>query len=126
MNEIAIRLMVFACVFGSALLGMFLRAVLPERHLSPETKDTVRLGMGLIVTMSALVLGLLIASAKGIYDSQMSGLTQMSAKVVLLDRILAITGQSRRMLAICCATLLPACSISFGRKTIANVPKQNR
>jgi hypothetical protein len=88
-NDFAIRLVVFACVFGGALFGMFLRSVLPERHLSAETKDTVRLGVGLIGTLAALVLGLLIASAKGFYDTQSNELTQMSAKVVLLDRVLA-------------------------------------
>src|ERR1700730_9534681 len=92
MNYIAIRLIVFACIFGSALLGMFLRAVLPEHHLSGDTKDTVRLGMGLIGTMAALVLGLLIASAKSFYDTQSSELTEMSAKIVLLDRVLAHYG----------------------------------
>jgi hypothetical protein len=71
---------------------MFLRAVLPERHLSADSKDTARLGMGLIGTMAALVLGLLIASAKGFYDTQSSELTEMSAKVVLLDRVLAHYG----------------------------------
>jgi hypothetical protein len=45
MNDFAIRLVVFACVFGGALFGMFLRSVLPERHLSADTKDTVRLGV---------------------------------------------------------------------------------
>ena len=92
MSVAAIRWMVFACVFGGALFGMFLRAVLPERHLSADSKDTVRLGMGLIGTMAALVLGLLIASAKGFYDTQSSELTEMSAKVVLLDRVLAHYG----------------------------------
>jgi hypothetical protein len=92
MNVIAIRLIVFAFVFGGALFGMFLRAVLPEQHLSADTKDTVRLGTGLIGTMAALVLGLLIASAKGFYDTQSSELTEMSAKIVLLDRVLAHYG----------------------------------
>ena len=92
MNYIAIRLIVFACVFGGALFGMFLRGVLPERHLSADSKDTVRLGMGLIGTMTALVLGLLVASAKSYYDTQSSELTEMSAKIVLLDRVLAHYG----------------------------------
>jgi hypothetical protein len=48
--------------------------------------------MGLIGTMAALVLGLLVASAKGFYDTQSSDLTEMSAKVVLLDRVLAHYG----------------------------------
>ena len=54
----------FACVFGGALLGMFIRALLPQHHLSAETKDLVKLGMGIVATLSALVLGLLIAFGK--------------------------------------------------------------
>ena len=92
MNYIVIRLVVFACTFGGALLGVFLRAVLPERHLSADSKDTVRLGMGLVATMVALVLGLLVASAKNFYDAQSNELTQMSANVILLDRALAHYG----------------------------------
>jgi len=92
MNDIAIRLIVLACVFGAALLGIFLRAVLPEQHLSADSKDTVRLGMGMVATMAALVLGLLVASAKNFYDTQNSDLTQLSANVILLDRVLAHYG----------------------------------
>jgi Protein of unknown function (DUF4239) len=98
MNSVAIRLIVFACVFGGALLGMFLRRVLPEQHLSADSKDTVRLGMGLIGTLAALVLGLLIASAKNFYDTQSSELTEMSAKIVLLDRVLAHYGPETKEL----------------------------
>jgi hypothetical protein len=83
---------VFACVFGGALLGMLLRAVLPEHHLSPDSKEIVKLGMGLIATMAALVLGLLIASAKSAYDTQSSDLTQVSTNVILLDRVMAHYG----------------------------------
>ena len=61
---IAIASIVFACVFGGALLGMFLRTVLPEHHLREDSKDVVKVVTGLIATLSALVLGLLIASAK--------------------------------------------------------------
>jgi hypothetical protein len=74
------------------VLGMVLRAILPEQHLSAETKDLVKLSMGLIGTMTALVLGLLIASAKGSYDTQRNGLAQMSGNVILLDRALAHYG----------------------------------
>jgi hypothetical protein len=83
---------VFACVFGSALLGMLTRAKLPEHHLSSETKDSVKLAMGLVATMVALILGLLIASAKSSYDSERNGVTQMAAKIVMLDRMLANYG----------------------------------
>jgi hypothetical protein len=92
MSSMALSWIVFGCVFGGALAGMFLRAALPEHHLSPESRDVVKLGMGLIATMCALVLGLLIASAKSSYDSQRNELAQLSANVILLDRVLARYG----------------------------------
>jgi hypothetical protein len=92
MNSIVVGSIVFACVFVCALFGMFLRVALPENHLSADSKDVVKLGMGLVATLSALVLGLLIASAKSSYDAQNSALTEMSSKVVLLDRVLAHYG----------------------------------
>ena len=92
MSSITIGLIVLACVFGGALLGICLHAVLPQHHLSSETKDIVKLGMGLVGTMAALVLGLLVASAKGSYDTQSAELTQLAANVSLLDRVLAHYG----------------------------------
>ena len=92
MSSVTISLIVFACVFGGALLGIFLQAVLPRHHLSADTKDVVKLGMGLVGTMAALVLGLLVASAKGSCDAQSAELTQMSANIALLDRIMAVYG----------------------------------
>jgi len=79
---------VLTCVFGGALLGMALRLMLPEHHLSADSKDVIKLAMGLTATMSALVLALLIASAKGSYDAQRNEITQLSANVVLLNRML--------------------------------------
>src|SRR5580693_7628433 len=92
MSSIAISLIVFACVSGGALFGMFLRTSLPQNHLDADSKDVMKLGMGLVATLSALVLGLLVASAKSTYDAQSNALTDMSAKVVLLDRLLAHYG----------------------------------
>ena len=92
MSSIAISSVAFACVLGGAVLGMLLRAALPQYHLSADSKDAVRLPMGLVATVTALVLGLLVASAKGSYDAQDSALMEMSAKVVLLDRVLAHYG----------------------------------
>jgi hypothetical protein len=92
LSSAAIALLVFACLFGAALLGSLLRAVLPEHHLNAETKDSVKLTMGLVATMSALILGLLIAAAKDKYDKESAGVTQMAAKVIFLDRELAMYG----------------------------------
>ena len=83
---------VFVCVLGGGLLGVFLRIVLPERHLGAESRDLVRLTMGLLATMSALVVGLLITTAKTAYDTQGGEFRRMSAEIVLLDRGLAHYG----------------------------------
>jgi hypothetical protein len=92
MGPAAVASIVFACVFGGALLGLGLRHILPEEHLSQDTKDVVKLGMGVVATMAALVLGLLIASAKEAYDAQSRAVTQMSANFILIDRLLAHYG----------------------------------
>jgi hypothetical protein len=91
-SSIAIACIAFACVFGGALLGALLRTVLPEEHLSTDTKDVVKLGIALIATMAALVFSLLILSAKGTYDTRGNQLLQVSADIMLLDRVLARYG----------------------------------
>ena len=88
MSAIALSCIAFACISGGVLLGMFLRNTLPEHHLSSDAKDVVRLGTGLIGTIAALVLGLLIASAKGSYDTQSAQIKQMTANIILLDHFL--------------------------------------
>ena len=92
MSSVAISFIVFAVVFGGALTGMLLRGSLPQHHLSGDSKETVKLGMALVSTMSALVLGLLVSSAKSFYDVQSAELNQVSADVVALDRLLAHYG----------------------------------
>ena len=92
MSSAAISVIVLASAFGGALAGMFLRRSLPQDHLSPDSKDTVKLAMALVSTMSALVLGLLVSSAKTYYDTQSAEVNQISADVVALDRLLAHYG----------------------------------
>jgi hypothetical protein len=92
MNSIEMGLITFAFCFGGALLGMSLRAALPQHHLGSESKDAVKIVMALVSTMCALVLGLLISSAKSSYDTQNNELTDMSSKLILLDRVLAHFG----------------------------------
>jgi hypothetical protein len=102
MTSLTISAIVFGCVFAGVILGMVFRAMLSEKQLSAESKDVVKLGVGLIGTMTALVLGLLIASAKGSYDTQRNGLAQMSGNIIFLDRTLARYGaeasDARKML----------------------------
>jgi hypothetical protein len=87
-----ISVFAFVCILGGTFLGMFLRKKLPEHHLTGDTKDVVRLGTGLIGTIAALVLGLVIASANGTYQTQSSQVQQLTANIVLLDRTLAQYG----------------------------------
>jgi hypothetical protein len=96
MSSLTVSAIVFACVFSGALLGMLLRSRLPEHHLSPDSRDVVKLGMGLIGTMTALVLGLLVASAKSSFDAQRGGMAQLAANVIVLDRTLALYGPEAR------------------------------
>ena len=86
MSPMAIGWIVFALVFGSALLAMLVHRFLPAEHLSSDSKDVVKLGIALIATMSALVLSLLVASAKSAFDTRSNQLVQASADIILLDR----------------------------------------
>jgi hypothetical protein len=79
---------VFVCAFGGSLAGMRSRNRLPEHHLNEETKDVVQLCMGLIATLTALVLGLITASAKESYDAQAAAVRSVAAGILVLDRTL--------------------------------------
>jgi hypothetical protein len=92
MSSIATSSIVFAVVFGGVLLGMLLRKLLPQNHLSDDSKSVVMIAMGLVATMTALVLGLLISSAKSSFDTLSGELTAASSKIILLDRTLADYG----------------------------------
>ena len=83
-----IGLMVLVGVFASALLGMWIRRRLPESHLSEETKGVVTLSMGVVGTLTALVLSLLIATASSTFNTRNQQITEKAAKVVQLDRLL--------------------------------------
>ncbi len=87
-----ISLISFVFIFSGALFGLFLRSVLPEHHLSDKTRDAVKVGTGLIATLTALVLGLLVSSAKSSFDLMSAEITQGGARVIFLDRTLARYG----------------------------------
>jgi hypothetical protein len=96
MSALAVAAIVFACVFGGAVFGVLLQRILPAHHLTDQSRDVVRLGTGLVATMAALVLGLLVASAKGAYDIQKNGLDEITANLTLLDATLAQYGPETR------------------------------
>jgi len=92
MNTSATAVTVSACMVGAVWLRMQIRRWLPEHHLSADTKDTVKLAMGLAATMTALVLGLLVSSAESSYDTTRGEVIQMAAKVAFIDRVLVVYG----------------------------------
>jgi hypothetical protein len=84
-TALTVALVTFALVFGGAWLGMYFRVVLSEDHLREDVRDVIKLSAGLIGTMAALVLGLLIASAKGSYDLKSSQIRQITANIIQID-----------------------------------------
>src|SRR5205809_638635 len=92
MNTTVTALVVFGCLIGAVLVGRILRRILSESHLSADSRDVVKLAMGLVATMAALVLGLLVSSAKGSYDTERSEVIQMASKISFLDRVLGAYG----------------------------------
>ena len=89
---IVIALVLFLGLVGVTLIGGRLRRLVPEEQLSDESKEAVKLALGLVATMTAILLGLLISSAKAAFDTARSEVIQMAAKVALLDRVLKIYG----------------------------------
>jgi hypothetical protein len=108
--------MAFGCTFGAALVAMLIRGRLPVHHLEGDSKDVVKLVMGLVATLTALVLGLLISSSHSAYDAQETELQQLSVHIYQLDRILAHFGPDavperellRRVVAADIARIWPA------------------
>jgi hypothetical protein len=92
MTAVYLALVTFGCTFGFALAAMYLRSTLPAPHMSKETQDMVRLGMGLVGTMTALLLGLVTASARATFDAQDALFRTGAVSVLTLDRHLARFG----------------------------------
>ena len=92
MSALTLSGIILILMLGGIFIGTLLRRTLPEHHLNDEVKDVVRLGVGLTATMAALVLGLLIAAAKGSFDTQTGQVRQITADLILLDDILAQYG----------------------------------
>jgi hypothetical protein len=81
-----------ACMLGGALIGLGLQRLLPKHHLSKDSQDVVKLGAGVVATVTALVLGLLVSSAKSSFDATNTRITQVGATIIILDRTLAQYG----------------------------------
>ena len=96
MDPIVISAIVFACLFGGALIGMQIPRALGERVLSDDSKHVLGASLAVIGTLAVLVLGLLLASAFRAYEAQRNELIDLASKAVLLDRVLADYGPESR------------------------------
>jgi hypothetical protein len=94
MNPANVAILVFVLLCIAILIGHRLRRLVPADHLISDTRETLKLAAGLIGTMAALVLGLLVSSAKSSYDDERTEVIQMAAKVSFLNRVLPLYGPS--------------------------------
>jgi hypothetical protein len=123
LNATMVGLLALGCTFGASLLAILIHERLPAQHLEGDNKDVVKLVMGLIATITALVLGLLISSAHSAYDAQEAELQQLGVHVYQVDRILAHFGsdadplreQLRRLLIADIAGIWPTGGVGSGR-----------
>ena len=92
MNAITIGSITFLTTFGGALCAAYLRDKLPPPHLGKESQDVVRLGMGLVATMTALLLGLVTATARSTFDEHDREIKTSAVNILTLDRNLARYG----------------------------------
>lgn len=92
MNANLITVIVFGSTSGGAVLGMFIAKKVPAQHLSPESRDVIKLALGTVATLSALVIGLLISTEKTFLDTKDNELREFSANLILLDRQLVHYG----------------------------------
>ena len=89
MNPILVAVLIFVLVFGGALAGLTVRRWLPAHHQDADTRGVVNLVLGLIATVAALVLSLLIASAHDKYERQENEVQRLGAHLAQLDQLLA-------------------------------------
>ncbi|MGR9395092.1 bestrophin-like domain [Rhizobium leguminosarum] len=92
MGSLVVGGLVFLCLSMATSIGLIVRARLPNHHLNAESKDVIRLATAVVGTLSALALGLLIASAKSTYDNAEVEMRTAAARVLLLDRVMAQYG----------------------------------
>ena len=87
-----IAFIILACMLSGMALGSYLRLVLPDDHTQADSKDILMTSAGMMATLIALIIGLLVTSAKGTYDEANSSITQGGAKVITLDYYLSNYG----------------------------------
>jgi hypothetical protein len=88
MTELQSAIVVFLILLGATVLGAIVRPLLPEEHKAAETVQVVQLVVGMLVTFAALVLGLLTASAKTLFDTTNDDIRVYATQLIQLDNTL--------------------------------------
>jgi hypothetical protein len=78
---------------AGALAGIYLNRALPPEHIKDETRQAVNVAVGVIATLAALVLGLMVASAKSSFDARADDIREIAARIIVLDSALRDYGK---------------------------------
>lgn len=77
-------LVAFALIFGAAILGFALGKILPDQYRGGPTEKVVQNAVRMISLLSVLVLGLLVATAKGKFDASDGQSVRFAGSLMLL------------------------------------------
>lgn len=88
MDSATVGISIFLFLLIGAVLGMFLKKYFDESHFSDATKDIINAARGLIIGLTALTLGLLVAGAKASYEAKTAELRKQAANITMLGRVL--------------------------------------
>lgn len=102
MVSLAVGLIVFACTFGGAMFALMAHPRLPRAHMTKEAQEAIRLSTGVIATLAAVILGLLITDVKTSFDEIGQDVQRFGTSLILLDQTLRDWGtpmdQARKLL----------------------------
>ena len=119
MSSTAAFLASFASILIGAAVGMVLRRALPADLLEGGSKEAIRLGAGFLSTLAALVIGLMIASAKNTYDNQNTNIRQLGTNAVLVDQMLTKYGAEAKAARTLLRETIPSATARIWRENIA-------
>jgi len=119
MSSTAAFLASFASILIGAAVGMVLRRALPADLLEGGSKEAIRLGAGFLSTLAALVIGLMIASAKNTYDNQNSNIRQLGTNAVLVDQMLTKYGADAKAARTLLREIIPSATARIWRENVS-------
>lgn len=89
MNAFVLSFCVFAMTLAALALGVSVAKRVPQHHLIADARHTAHVGIGMLATLLALVLGLTITSAKHAFDERNEEISRVASNMLLMDRALA-------------------------------------